>query len=316
MPSKITRPARTTPATATFKRTSHTPSPTSKHHSSSFITSTTSNTSSSYTFTATVPNVKNPYIIHQKGKNGSIFIIVGSVIIALIAGIILARFWFWLKNRKATNDEKLLDDYYGGALEKTTSGFLNYDPIYFDREKSAFNLSIDSSPESKGSPSSHLSTSSGGNSSRIDLNNLTTQPGRALRGPSQIPAIRRNSFISPLNELINESNIDLIQDSNKHEIYAASKNGSTSIETTVDSGLPLHARNKSMSLLFNDISPKSHNRARSVHLDSVEQLVNQSLIDLDKSGISTSDRQTTKPKRSRPASQVLDMLVLQDDNEI
>ncbi|TID13563.1 hypothetical protein CANINC_004921 [Pichia inconspicua] len=303
----MTRSGRTTPATATFKKTSFSHPTTSKYHSSLF-TSTSKGTSSSYTFTPTIPSVKNPYIIHHEGKNGSIFIILGSVIIALIVGMILARFWFWMKNRKATNDEKLLDEYYGGTLEKSRSGFLNYDPAYFDNEKSAFNLSFNSSPYTCNSQTSQSSTSSGDRKSRIDLNNLTTQPGRALRGDSQIPTIRRNSFISPLNDLINESNVNLVSNANS-DINSGVFSAST--ETMLGSGTVLHARNKSIPALDKINSP-TPDRRRSTHLETVEQMVNQSLINLDKSGNSIPNEQSTKTKRSRPASQVLDMLVLQD----
>lgn len=283
-----------------------------------------SKTSSSYTgtFTPSIPTGFNPFVDKRRGENGSIFIIFGTIIISLLVGILLTRLWFWLKNRRATEDDKLFEDYYGGS-----NGFMKYDSDFVNKEKSSYNVYLESSPESGFSHASKSSTSSAGGQSGVDLNNLTSKPGRSLRGTSQsyVLPTKRNSFISPINALINESRSDASSDgmpSAKSKQFSTfdvtESSASDSIHTSKNVVSPYETRSRSISVLFNSNSPNldsvGHSRAPSAHLDCVEKMVNQSLIDLNKSKQhSSSNEQSTKPKRSvRPASQVLDMLVLQE----
>lgn len=287
---------------------------------------TASKTTSSYTgtFSASIPTTINPYINQEKGLNGTVFIIVGTIIISIITAILAARFWFWLKNRRATDDDKAFEDYYGGQNDDS-HGLLNYDSAYFGKEK-PYNIHLESSPESGFSHSTNSSSASAGDIIRPDINNLTSQPGRTLRGTTQsyIPPVKRNSFISPINALIESQHesSDILSSDNNRSFSASNITNSSTSESIPSAAAkseitPSERRNRSISVLFNANSPNlgAHSRAASAHLNSVEKMVNQSLIDLNQSrnNQSVSNKATKKPRRNtRPASQVLDMLVLQD----
>jgi hypothetical protein len=315
-------------------------------------------TSSSYvpTYTPSIPKVYDPYIIYSKDRNGTVFIAVGTIIIAIFVIVFFARFWYWLKNRKAAKDATRFDDYFGNGgtyndSNQSSFTFLQYDSSYFDEKKS--NYGIDSSPNSSNrSNFSHSSLSSTSSSTISNQNNANTmysnmisKPGHNLRNAltqTYVPSRNRNSFISPIDQLINDSKYKTNNDEkgeneefNKRLSYSKlldSPMNRTDAEfsNTIPSQEKRKRKTQSISILFNgsDLNDfensmnqhvqqqqKPHFRSTSVDFNQLEKMVNQSLVDVNKSSgnstpVVTSDlSKAGGKKKNRPPSAILDSLV-------
>lgn len=303
---------------------------------SSKTTASTITSSTSYAFKASIPTSYDPYIVHSDDKDGTIFIAVGTILIALFVFFIIAKFWFFLKNRKAAELATKYDDIYAGNYYDSSSSVLHYDSAFFDEKKSSYGTDSPSSgTRSTYSHSTNPSTSSRGSETREDVNNYTSQPGRNLRNAYRYQNYnpkRRESFISPINELINDSSeknedpqlatkrmsyIDLL-DSTVNQTPDSNNNSTTHVAP------PSRRKTQSISMLFNSPIDNDHTgkfphaKSPSVDFGQVHKLVNQSLVSVNQSpstpstaseGSSAVTRKEKPGKKNRPPSMVLDMLV-------
>lgn len=274
-------------------------------------TATATSTSSSYsgTFTASVPLIRDPYYEESDDKNGTVFIAVGTIIIALFGMLLTARFVYWLKNRKAAKDATKFDEdyYYGNGSpyhDNNSVSFLNYDSSYFDEKKSYYGISSPSSSDrshfTHSSAPSTTSTADSINTNHID--NLASQPGRHLRSAltqTYVPPRNRNSFISPINELINESLTSFPQENansagsngkslqnSKSDPSTINPSSTTDSFSSADGSKKEHRRRKtqSISILFNgspNLSSTSqvyntrHSKSTSVDLHELEKMIHE-----------------------------------------
>lgn len=260
---------------------------------SAWVISTTSATHSS-TFVPVITDEYDPYVFHYKDKNGTVFIAVGTIIITLFVLLLSARFWYWLKNRKAVQDASKFDDYYGGGAvsfyddDKSDINFLAYDPASFADKKNGYG-NYTSTPSSNLSAFTHSSTSSSSvnsitdNHSRVDLSNMTSQPGHNLRSAwtqSYVPPKNRHSFISPINQLLQEqypsmqTNIDTADSGTKrlssNQLLDAFNVSSPVDHSMNDSSPSINAssrearrrKTQSISYMINTSSPDANNGHR------------------------------------------------------
>lgn len=300
-------------------------------HSSLSSLSTHSSASASATFTPVISHEYNPFVYHYDDKNGTVFIAVGTIIVTLFVLLLSARFWYWLKNRKAAQDATRFDDYYGGGTvsyyddDKSDLSFLTYDPTSFMEKKNSYR-NENATPNSGSSGFTHNSTASSSsfgsmndNQSRVDLSNLTSQPGHNLRSAlaqSYIPPRNRHSFISPINQLIQEQNPSMqsvITDSSGSKRLSSNQlldafNIPSPVDPSVNiSSPPTSATSKdsrrrktqSISLLINSSSPNmnsksnlpvsnnhstntlggAHSRSTSLDLHELEKMIHRSLAE-------------------------------------
>lgn len=299
-----------------------------QYTSSLSASSTTISTAYDPTFTPSIPKVLDPYIIRYDDYNGTVFIAVGTIIIVSFAILLIARFWFWIKNRKAAKDATDFDDYYGSSpyFDEKDGGFLSYDSSYFGEKKKNLGLysSSASSFNSTGSSNFNSSSSASVNERFNDLSNLTSQPGRNLRNALTQPYTppKRNSFISPINQLIQEQyNSTTTINSNNNRLSNSNLLDSTnltpstgqltaeSLSSTLDKEQKFKKRNaRSISLLFNgDIdnpllnnkSVENHSRSTSLDLHELEKLIQKSIADVSNS---RNESSTTVNSTGSPSS--------------
>lgn len=305
--------------------------PSATTHSSFSRSTTRSSASEAATFVPVISDEYNPYIHHYEDKNGTVFIAVGTIIIALFVLLLSARFWYWLKNRKAAQDATRFDDYYGGGTisyyddDKSDLNFLAYDPTSFTEKKNSYR-NCTATPNSDSSSFTHNSTASSSslgsmnnNQSRVDLSNLTSQPGHNLRSAlaqSYIPPRNRHSFISPINQLIQEQNPSMqsvITDGNGSKRLSSNQlldafNISSPVDHSINISSPStnasstdsrRRKTQSISLLINSSSPNinsrsnllesnnhssnnlngAHSRSTSLDLRELEKLIHRSLAE-------------------------------------
>lgn len=326
--------------------------------SSSNIATPSATTTSVESYKQSVPTSYNPYIIKHADVNGTVFIAVGTIIISFFFILLIARFWYWLKNRRAAKHGAYWDDYNGhnnqngyySNMEKNdndnpNSIFLNYDSTIFGSEKNSpsdlqsplhYNSNSDfSTPSSNNTSSSNNSLRNSINSANLLNFNTPPKPGRMLRGAlNQHPQINRNrnSFISPINELIlqnenyqNGSSSTLADNSylstqnsspmySSDESYKTKKRKTQSISFLINASPEIN-ENKSSS---NNSSNNSHTRSTSLDIYQLEKMINKSLVEVNfsddrlNSPATTNKSENQQKGKKRPPSMVLDMLVGDD----
>ncbi|KAG0680218.1 hypothetical protein C6P40_004770 [Pichia californica] len=299
-------------------------STTSYSYSYSYSYSAAPTSSYSVTFVPVISDEFDPYVMHYNNKNGTVFIAVGTIILSLLLLLSGVRFWYWLKYRKVAKEATNFDDYYGGGNDSTIffdddkDNFLAYDIGSYNNENnkrnsnglflsspngSQYSHSINSSNSSfdsiNNNSNNNLSASSASNH---NLSNLTSQPGRNLRNAftqSYIPPRTRSSFISPINQLIQEqySSIENIDGSNKETTISSSSSSSSSSPSQLSSSITpspspeLHRRRLSSAQILTGmidspkltlssssppISSNNSNNFRKRKTQSISLLINQS----------------------------------------
>lgn len=193
----------------------------SNYYASSYQTSTSS---TSYRKISTFADDYDPYVIHHHDVNGTVFIAVGTIILSLFAILLVARFWFWMKNRRAVRAASQFDDYYGGGgsggtgYDEKDLSYFTYDSTIFGEKKNPNGIYLSSPGQysttqtefTQSSSSSYHNHNISDSQNSPDLSNLTSQQGRHLRNAltqSYIPPKTRTSFISPINQLIQEQQV-------------------------------------------------------------------------------------------------------------
>lgn len=298
---------------------------TSSSITNSMRASSTLSSTSSYngTYTAGVPVYQDPFILHCENVRGTVFISVGSIIISVFIIVIIARLFFWMKNRKdAKYVTKFDEDYYNGPLgdiklgfNDNNSSFMSYDTKFFEEKRNTSGLNspystFNNTPNSNDvSAYTHSSTPSTSSSNNLLLNaNQVSQPGRNLRNAlTQEYNPNRNtnrmSFISPINELINSS-VDL-QEPNNNKVLSSNLNmnlSSPSVTIETEHNTPIVDNNKTM---------RPHSRCTSVDLNELEKMIDQSLVSVN--NVPLNEHKLDKNgKRKRAPSVILDSLI-QDD---
>lgn len=155
--------------------------------------------SESYSYSVSVPNShnSNPYILHSSLPNNLVFIIVGAVIGAILAGFVCYRVVAYFMSRQLAKSDK---------------------EVYFSRPSSVYQFGLDSSSSSSFFEKQSVSTASINQLSKhglmvwlayrdLDSSSDSSTPGRlyrqAVTGKDLAP--RRNSmFVSPVLELMNK----------------------------------------------------------------------------------------------------------------
>lgn len=243
---------------------------------------------SSYVNPTTVPTGVSPFASKSTDMNGTVFVAVGTIVLALLGLLLLSRFFFWLKNRRDAHSFADIDDYYGRIYDYEKSLFgTDSEP---DEKTNALTLQYDSQVFSeKRSASSNNSYHSSNPSSSSNTPQVTPpRPGRMLRNGSQtIPAqmnIKRASYISPINELASQENLG----------------------STVSLQHPTHRKSSSISLLLarpeNPSSPLLGSNS-ALDLMEIHEMVEQSLAPQN----ATTEK--FKKGHKRPPSAVLDELL-------
>lgn len=304
----------------------------------SILTDTTY--SHSQTFVPVVPDVFDPYLIESKNTNGTVVIAVGTIIISVFMIIFMAKFWFWLKNRKAAKEGTKFDDYFGNGgsyneIHDTHSNLslLNYDSRYFDEKKSLYGISAPNSPYQialSTDSSSSSSASSSSSPSIILANDKIARQGHTLRSAltqqTNIPQYsaninrNRNSFISPINELISGGEMGVEVSQGSPQISSNTKNEIKKRKTkSISKFENFDINNEVKDLNGNN---QLHSRTTSMELNDLEKMINDSFInDTTTTTTTTTTSNKSSPnqgsegsnrKTNRPPSVILDMLVQND----
>lgn len=261
---------------------------------------------SHYANPTTVPTGLAPYISMHKDVNGTVFIAVGTIILSFLAILIAARFFFWLKNRRDARSFDDIDDYYGRMYDYEKSIFGNEGGSRDEKSNGGeLTLDYDSQLFTEGrnntsSDNSYFSNHSSNPSTSSNTLSPNFKPGRMLRNgsnqinPSQMVNIKRASYISPINELVNADG------------------GMSSYVSLHDKTQSSHRKSSSISLLLAKGEPSGNKTpilgAKSMdNFKEMQNMVEQSLVPETKS-----PKTNFKKGHSRPPSVILDLL-LQDN---
>ncbi|CDK26077.1 unnamed protein product [Kuraishia capsulata CBS 1993] len=184
--------------------------------SSRTTSSSSSSTSTSYTFTAEVPSESSPFIQTDSDATGTLFIIVGVII---LSGFLLFMLWraiahfrSWRAAKQTVKFEKMYQFGNTSAFSDNDS-MLAYDSSVF-HQKGIFNNSNISYMDGESTIGlDHRSVYS----FQSNFDDTTSSQGRTLKNAltnnsallNQVPSRSRISYISPVNELIKQQMMNL-----------------------------------------------------------------------------------------------------------
>lgn len=279
---------------------------------------------SSYINPTNVPTGISPFINVNRDSNGTVFIAVGTIILSILALLLIARFFFWLNNRKEAKSFDDIDDYYGNMYDYEKSIFgskssnqynfddekinnneltLQYDSRLFDEKRGAVNTTSSNNSYFTNHSSNPSTSSNTVISPSPQSTVLSPKQGRVLRNgtqidPNQMVNIKRTSYISPINELVNNNDSKVSYSPVLEERHKKS----SSISLLIARG-DLESGSKTPVIGSQSV----------LDLREIQTMVEKSLVPKTINKEETKGSNKYKRGHSRPPSVVLDLLLQEKD---